>query len=141
MGAHELSYSDEELENQRIALIREVPAWLVANAPDDPARRRAAVRQIRYLTGEDYVADDLDDDVEWILKHDLGLRLPIIANLEIDARKALLELAAEVGVVGSGFSQTDAQFVELLGAGLQVNDDIVTSIVMTAVQNEQLRAA
>lgn len=141
MGTHDLPYSHEELENQRIALIREVPAWLVANAPDDPARRRAAVRQIRHLTGENYVADDLDDDVEWILTHDLGLRLPIIANLEIEARQALLELAADVGVVGSGFSPTDAQFVELLGAGLHVDDDVVSSIVISAVQNEQLRAA
>lgn len=141
MGAPEIPYSPEELENQRIALIREVPAWLVANAPDDPGRRRAAVRQVRHLTGENYVADDLDDDVEWILSHDLGLRLPILANLEIEARRALLELAAEVGAVGSGFSPTDAQFVELLGAGLQLENELVTSIVMAAVQNAQLRAA
>jgi len=141
MGEHDVPYSPEELENQRIALIREVPAWLVANAPHDPVRRRAAVRQIRHLTGENYVADDLDDDVEWILTHDLGLRLPILANLEIEARQALVELAAQIGAVGSGFSPTDAQFVELLGAALQVEDEVVTRIVMAAVQNEHLRAA
>ena len=50
-------------------------------------------------------------------------------------------LAAAVASVGTGVSPSDAQFIELLGAGLRLDPDDVTEIVMSAVQNEALRAA
>lgn len=141
MTTPEVPYTTIELHQQRLALVREIPAWLVANDPHNPSRRRAGVREIRRITHENYVADDLDDDVQWILNQDLGLRLPIVACLPEDARRALIELAAGVASVGTGVSSSDAQFIELLGAGLELDPDDVAGIVMSAVQNEALRAA
>jgi hypothetical protein len=137
----EVPYTNVELQDQRLALVREIPAWLVANDPDNPSRRRLAVREIRRITREGYVADDLDDDVQWVLNQDLGLRLPIVAYLAEDARRTLIGLAAAVASVRTGLSPSDAQFIELLGAGLQLDPEEVTGIVMSAVQNEALRAA
>lgn len=137
----ELPYTATELSDQRLALLREIPAWLTANDPYNPSRRRAAVREIRRLTGLEYVADDLDDDVQWILNHDLGLRLPIVMHTDEQSRRGLIELAAVVASVGTGISTTDAQFIELLGSGLGLDGQHVESIVVTAVQNASLRAA
>lgn len=134
-------YTQAELHSQRLALVREIPAWLVANDPHNPSRRRATVREVRRITGENYVADDLDDDVEWILSHDLGLRLPIVALLDEPARFNLVLLAADVACVGTGVSASDAQFIELLGAGLNLEETSVAEVVVIAVRNEQLRAA
>lgn len=137
----EVPYTSTELDGQRLALVREIPAWLVASDPDNPSRRRAAVREIRRITKESYIADDLDDDVTWILNNDLGRRLPIVALLDEGSRRELIELAAEVSAVGNGLSQSDAQFIELLGAGLSLDDELVAAVVMAAVQAAALRAA
>lgn len=141
MSTSEVPYSTLELQGQRNALVREIPAWLVANDPHNPSRRRAAVREIRRITRDQYVADDLDDDVEWIMTNDLGRRLPIVIHLDIVARRELVELAAEVASVGSGLSASDAQFIELLGAGLGIDADLVEALVVAAVQSAALRAA
>lgn len=134
-------YSAAEVTSQRMALVREIPAWLVANDPHNPSRRRTAVREIRRITGENYVADDLDDDAQWILSHDLGQRLPIVAHAEIQLRYELVVLAADVACGGTGVSASDAQFIELLGAGMALDDTAVTNVVVAAVRDEQLRAA
>lgn len=137
----EVPYTTTELADQRGALVREIPAWLSANDPHNPSRRRTAVREIRRITKQSYVADDLDDDITWILNNDLGRRLPIVAHMDEGSRRELIELAAEVGVVGTGLSASDAQFIELLGAGLAMDDDLVAAVVMAAVQAAALRAA
>jgi hypothetical protein len=130
-----------QIGDQLEAFIRELCAWLVANGPNSPARRRTAVREIRRLTGEDYTVDDLDDDVHWILAHDLGQRLPILGTyLDEAERLTLMQLGAELGAAGSGLAESDAQFLELLGAGLQIDSDTVARIVMSAVTNASLRA-
>ena len=141
MTTPEVPYTTAELHQQHRALVREIPAWLVANDPNNPSRRRVAVREIRRITQEGYVADDLDDDVAWVLGQDLGLRLPIVAHRSEDARRTLIELAAAVASVGSGVSASDAQFIELLGIGLELDPDEVAGIVMSAVHDEALRAA
>ncbi len=141
MSTSEVSYSTSELYGQRNALVREIPAWLVANDPHNPSRRRAAVREVRRITQEEYVADDLDDDVEWIMTNDLGRRLPIVIHLDIATRRELVELAADVASVGTGLTPTDAQFIELLGAGLGIEADLVEALVFAAVQSAALRAA
>lgn len=141
MTSPEAPYTTIELETQRAALVREIPAWLVANDPHNPSRRRTAVREIRRITKESYVADDLDDDVVWIMQNDLGRRLPIVALLDEGSRRELIELASNVAASGSEIGQSDAQFIELLGSGLRIDEEMVAAVVMTAVQAAALRAA
>ncbi len=141
MTASEVPYSTIELREQWVALVREIPAWLSANDPHNPSRRRVAVREVRRITQEGYVADDLDDDIEWIMTNDLGRRLPIVIHLGEAARRELIELAAEVGTVGTGLTETDAQFIELLGSGLGIDADMVEAVVFSAAQSAALRAA
>lgn len=139
--APEVPYTASELKGQYLALVREIPAWLTANDPYNPSRRRMAVREIRRITGLEYVADDLDDDVQWILKQDLGLRLPIVATTDRQSRRGLIELAAVVAAAGAGISATDAEFIELVGSGLDLDSAEVEALVVTAAQNASLRAA
>lgn len=137
----EVPYTALELRDQHLALVREIPAWLTANDPYNPSRRRMAVREIRRITGLEYVADDLDDDVQWILKQDLGLRLPIVTHTDRQTRRGLIELAAVVAAAGTGIGATDAEFIELIGSGLDLDPDEVEALVLTAAQNASLRAA
>lgn len=141
MSTSEVPYSTTELHDQRDALVREIPAWLVANDPHNPSRRRAAVREVRRISQDGYVSDDLDDDVEWIMTNDLGRRLPIVIHLDMSIRRELIELAADVSAVGTGVNPTDVQFIELLGAGLGIEADIVEALLLSAVQSAALRAA
>jgi len=141
MTTTEVPYSPDELRDQWAALVREIPAWLVANDPDNPSRRRCAVREVRRITQEGYVADDLDDDVDWIMNNDLGRRLPIVMHHDMAHRRELVELAAEIGAVSTGLSESDTQFIELLGAGLGIQLDTVEALVMNAVRSAGLRAA
>jgi hypothetical protein len=141
MSTSEVPYSTAELNDQRHALVREIPAWLVANDPHNPSRRRAAVREVRRITQDGYVSDDLDDDVEWIMTNDLGRRLPIVIHLDMAIRRELIELAADVASVGAGVNPADAQFIELLGAGLGIEADMAEALLLSAVQSAALRAA
>jgi hypothetical protein len=131
-----------QLTSQHQGFVREISAWLVANAPQNTSRQRAAVREIRRLTSLDYVSDDLENDVEWVRTADLSKRMHVLGKHLDEARRVgLIELAATVGAAGDGLAESDAQFIEILGTGLQFDTDTTMQTVMNAVNNAGLAAA
>lgn len=131
-----------QIDAQYHALVREVSAWLVANGDQSDARQRAALRELRQIRGDNYVLDDLDDDVLWIRSNDLGLRLPVLqAHLDIARRRGVLALMGTVAASNQQVSESDAQFIELVARGLGLDSVEVTQVVMTALQDAGLRAA
>lgn len=131
-----------QIDAQYHALLREVSAWLVANGDQSDARQRAALRELRQIRGDNYVLDDLDDDVAWIRSNDLGLRLPVLqAHLDISRRRSVLAIMATIAASNQHVSESDAQFIELVARGLGLDSIEVTQMMMTALQNAGLRAA
>ena len=72
--------TDAQMIDQVAAAFREIGAWLVANAPDNPSRHRAALRAIRRSIRDNYLADDLDRDVVWIGGADFGARIAFLRD-------------------------------------------------------------
>jgi len=129
-----------QLEDQHNAFAREVCAWLVANN-DSETRRTSSVDAIRDLTSLDYVAEDLDADVEWVRQFDVTARMRVLSvHLPEHRRMELLQLAARAAA-SSGLSESDAQFVELLGSGLGFDADAVMDVVLEAMGNPGASAA
>lgn len=127
-----------EVEEQRRAFMREIAAWLATNGPSDPVRDRAAAESVSQALQAEYTQADLGDDQQWIQTHDLSVRVPILKErLDEACRLEMIEFAARVGAAGNGISETDAQFIEFLGAGLELNADVVTNTVVQAIQHAQ----
>ena len=121
-----------QIDDQQRAFVREICAWLMANNAS-PAREQAAVQETRRATSMDYTAVDLANDREWIKSFDLTGRMRFLAaNADEQRRLDVLHVTANVAA-SSGLSESDAQFVELLGAGLGIDGDTVMGIVMSAM--------
>jgi hypothetical protein len=120
-----------QINDQVTAFYREIGAWLVANAPSNPARQRAALRMLRRAVSEDYVISDLERDVAWIATADLGERIAFLRdNVDERGRERIVEFGAEVGAVSGGVSETDAEFIERVGVGLGLPAAAVYDIVV-----------
>ncbi len=125
-----------DVEQQRRAFVREVAAWLTTNGPNNPAREQVAVAEVQRMLSVSYTAEDLADDRTWIQSNDLSKRVKILkGGLEEATRLEIVEFAARVGAAGSGVSETDAQFIEILGVGLGLQREIVANAVVAAVQS------
>lgn len=121
-----------QLSEQHNGFVRELGAWLVANN-GNPAREQAAVSQVRSRTAMDYSVEDLQDDVVWVRQNGLSARMKLLgAHLSNERKTGLLETAA--AIAGSnGVSQSDAQFLELLGQGLGFEADVVMEILVSRI--------
>ncbi len=129
-----------QVNQQHNAFVRELSAWLVANGAAQE-RQAAAVQEVRRLTGLDYTSDDLTNDVMWIRKTEISHRLPILSQHLDDGRKiGLLRLAAAVAA-SSTLGESDAQFIERLGAGLGFDEDTVMQVVLNAMNGQGNAAA
>ena len=127
--------TNTQLIDQISAAFREIGAWLVANAPNNPPRQRAALRAIRRTIKENYLADDLDRDVAWIATADLGQRIAFLRdNMTDGGRDQMVKFAAEIASSGSQVSETDAEFIERVGTGLGMPREAVYDIVVSAIQ-------
>lgn len=123
------------VDAQRRAFIRELAAWLSTNGPDNPPREQMAVSEVSRLLSATYTAEDLASDRAWIASNDLSKRVKILKNgLSEQDRLGLVEFAARVGAAGTGVSETDAQFIEILGVGLGLDRDVVMNTVVAAIQ-------
>lgn len=130
------------MAEQHRAFVREVCAWFVANGRENPVRQHTAVREIRRLTGTDYVFEDLADDVSWVRETDLSKRLHVLGTYLDDARRrGLVELAASIACAAGTLSKSDAQFIELLGTGLKLDPQFVTNAVVSASNSGAQQAA
>lgn len=130
------TYSD--VEDQRRAFMREIAAWLATNGPTDPLRDEAASAAVSGALAAEYTQADLGDDQQWIQTHDMSARVPILKTcLDMERRLEMIEFAARIAAVGNGISETDAQFIEYLGAGLELNADVVANTVMQAIHRSQ----
>ena len=128
--------TNADLQAQRGAFLREIAAWLCTNGPSDPVRESSAVNEVSQALQAEYSAADLNDDRQWIQHHDLSQRVPILKDGLADYdRLAIVEFAARVGAAGNGISQTDAQFIEHLGLGLGLHQDVVAEKVVNAIQS------
>ena len=124
-----------DIESQKRAFVRELAAWLCTNGPDNPPRQQLAVVEVSRLLNAQYTAADLGDDRMWIKSNDLSNRVKLLKNgLPEQERLGLVQFAARVAAAGSGVSETDAQFIEILGVGLGLNRDVVTDAVVAAIQ-------
>jgi len=129
-----------QLDEQHDAFARELSAWLVANN-DSEVRRESAISEVRELTNLDYSPEDLVGDVEWVRAVDLSARMRVLsAHLPQDRRSALLRLAAQVAA-SSGISESDAQFIELLGTGVGFHSDVIMAVVVEAMHKPKASAA
>lgn len=127
--------TNAQLIDQVAAAFREIGAWLVANAPDNPARQRTALRAIRRTIRENYLADDLERDVAWIATADLGQRIAFLRdNMTESGREQMVAFGAEIASSGGQLSETDAEFIERVGTGLGLPREAVYDIVVAAVQ-------
>lgn len=127
--------TNAQLIDQVAAAFREIGAWLVANAPDNPARQRAALRATRRTIRENYLADDLERDVAWIATADLGQRIGFLRdNMTESGKEQMVEFGAEIASSGGQLSETDAEFIERVGTGLGLPREAVYDIVVAAVQ-------
>ncbi len=127
-----------QIEDQRLAFLREIAAWLSTNGPSDPLREEAAATSISLSLQAEYTQADLGDDRQWILSNDLSVRVPLLRDgLDEACRLELIQFAASIGAVGNGISETDAQFIEFLGAGLGLDPNVVTDTVVQAIQSSQ----
>lgn len=124
-----------DVESQRRAFIREIAAWLSTNGPDNPPREQVAITSVSQMLYATYSADDLASDRAWIASNDLSKRVTILKNgTSMNERLALVEFAARIAAAGSGVSETDAQFIEILGVGLGLERETVTNAVVAAIQ-------
>lgn len=120
-----------QVNDQVLAFYREIAAWLVANAPNDPARQRAALRMVRRAVTEEYLIDDLERDITWIATADLAARIVFLRdNLDERSRERIIEFAAEIGSTSSNLSETDAEFIERVGVGMGLPAPAVYDIVV-----------
>ncbi len=134
--------TDAQMIDQVAASFREIGAWLVANAPDNPVRHRAALRLIRRTIRDNYLADDLDRDVVWIGSADFGARIAFLRDHLTDPGKIeMVQMAADIGAAGGELSKTDAEFIETLGVGLGLPIEGVYDIVVEAVSTAEPQAA
>ena len=124
-----------DVESQRRAFIREMAAWFYTNGPKDDVRAQHAIVEVQRALGSEYDEDLLQADREWLQTHDLSLRVPILyKGLPEQARRELVEFAGRVATAGDGVSQSDAQFIEILGAGLGFDSAKVADIVVAAMR-------
>ena len=131
-----------ELAEQHRAAVREISAWLVANGQESPNRKNMAVQEVRRLTGADYIFEDLASDVLWVRNGSLSPRLHLLGkHLDEARRKGLLVLATTVGAAGGNLSQSDVQFIELLGTGLKLDSRLVEQVVLASFEATMRHAA
>ena len=131
-----------DMADQHRAFVREVCAWFVANGRENPARQHTAVHEVRRLTGSDYVFEDVAEDVAWVRDNDLSTRLHVLGKyLDEARRKGLVQLAARMGTAGGELSQSDTQFIELLGVGLKLTPEFVAETVLAAMSAPAQQAA
>ena len=127
--------TNAQLIDQVAAAFREIGAWLVANAPNHPARQRAALRAIRRTIKENYLADDLERDVAWIATADLGQRIGFLRdNMTESGKEQMVAFGAEIASSGGQVSESDAEFIERVGTGLGLPREAVYDIVIAAMQ-------
>lgn len=128
-----------QIGEQYNGFVREVAAWLVANNGDS-ARGEAAVVQVRQATAMDYALEDLNDDVGWVRENDLSARMNLLGrHLGEPQRRNLVSIAGTIAAA-NGLNETDARFIELMGAGLFVDSETVAGLVMAAMSGGQLAA-
>ena len=126
--------TNAQMIDQVSAAFREVGAWLVANAPNNPARHRGALRLIRRTIRDNYVSEDLQSDVAWIATADLGARIAFLDGSHNDAGKEeMVVFGATIASTGSELSPSDAEFIERLGTGLGLPIERVHELVIDAV--------
>jgi hypothetical protein len=126
--------TNAQMIDQVSAAFREVGAWLVANAPNNPARHRGALRMIRRTIRDNYLSDDLQRDVAWIAQADLGARIAFLnGSLNAEGKEEMVVFAATIGSTGGDLSPTDAEFIERLGTGLGLPVDRVYELVISSV--------
>ena len=124
-----------DVEAQKRAFIRELAAWLSTNGPNNPAREQLAVAEVSKALQASYTTTDLANDREWIKSNDLSKRVKILKQgLSSAQHLELVEFAARIAAAGTGVSETDARFIEILGAGLGLSRDITTNAVVSAIQ-------
>lgn len=129
--------TNAQMIDQVSAAFREVGAWLVANAPNNPARHRAALRLIRRTIRDNYVSEDLQRDVAWIASADLGARISFLnGSLNDEGKEEMVVFASKIGSTGGDLSPSDAEFVERLGTGLGLPVDRVYELVIESVTAE-----
>ncbi len=122
----------KQIRAQAIAASREIGAWIASHDLEDAVRQVVAVRAIRRRLRENYVAEDLHSDLQWIQTIDLGERLSVLQQwAEPHIRQDLVRLAAEVATATGNTTMTDVSAIELLGTGLGVTPDVVSEIVLT----------
>ncbi len=128
------------VREQAIAASREIGAWMVSNDPNDSHRHTATLRSVRRRLRENYVAEDLANDLSWIATIDLGERFAVLHKwAEPHVRHDLIRLAAEIATSSGTTSPTDVSCIELLGTGLGVSADTVAEIVLeTADRSSRL---
>ena len=125
-----------DLAKQAQAFRREIAAWLCTNGPENPQRESEAIYEISQSLQVHYTEDELLADRQWITSNDLSKRIPLLRNgLPDTERMSIVEFAARIGAAGSGISETDAHFIEILGNGLGLNPDVVANTVMEAIQH------
>ena len=121
-----------QLDEQYNGFVRELAAWLMANN-GHPAREERAVAAVRRTTRLDYSVEDLHDDIAWVRSHDLSARMNFLGRSLPEARRTtIISIAGEIAAA-NGLNETDARFVELLGAGLGFDPEQVMGIVMSAM--------
>ena len=124
-----------QIAAQHNGFVREVCAWLVTNGANNPDQRVVAISEVRRITAQDYSDADLDTDIAWIRDNDLSQRLHVLGkHLDEQRRQRLVQLAAKVGAANGGLTESDAQFIELLGSGLKLDASAVESAVVSALQ-------
>lgn len=124
-----------DVESQRRAFTRELAAWLSTNGPNNPAREQLAVAEVSRALQASYTTADLASDREWIKSNDLSKRVKILKNgLSSAEHLELVEFAARIAAAGTGVSETDARFIEILGSGLGLSREVTTNAVVSAIQ-------
>ncbi len=125
-----------DIESQRRAFLRELAAWLSTNGPNNPAREQLAVSEVSSALQASYSTTDLANDRQWITTNDLSKRVKILKNgLSNAEHLEIVEFAARIAAAGTGVSETDARFIEILGAGLGLSREITTNAVVSAIQS------
>ena len=139
-GTYEVSVlavpTKADIESQKRAFIRELAAWLCTNGPQNFPREQLAVTEVSEMLNAEYSAADLADDRQWIQSNDLSKRIKLLKEgLPEEERLGLVQFAARVGAAGTGISESDAQFIEILGVGLGLTKEVVTDAVLSAIQS------
>lgn len=130
-----------DIEKQEHAFRREIAAWLCTNGPENPDREQAAMFEVGQALQAHYTADELLADRTWIESNDLSKRIPWLRDgLPENERLHIVEFAARIGSAGTRISETDAQFIEVLGNDLGLSADVVTNTVVNAIHQHQSAA-